>query len=256
MTQAFEDFNSIEKICRLPEEFAMDGVERGVDPDVADVTLYVPWNTLVFYYEDYGYNSDLIPVGHTETGMELLENMGESFSVMMEPVSEEEPTKENSTAITVITMTVGDTIITAELSDSETTRAFLETLPCTFTMKLSITMGETTIYADLYDTELTDEFLAQLPQTISMQRVGGGREFYGSLESSLNYNEEDSQTTFENGDIAYWYSGNGLCLLYDNQVEEPEIDSGIIVFGKITSDLSVFSELDDNIEVRVEVYAE
>ncbi len=122
--------------------------------------------------------------------------------------------------------------------------------------QISITMGETTIYADLYDTELADEFLAQLPQTISMQRVGGGREFYGSLGNSLNYNEEDSQTTFENGDIAYWYSGNGLCLLYDNQVEEPEIDSGIIVFGKITSDLSVFSELDDNIEVRVEVYAE
>ena len=122
--------------------------------------------------------------------------------------------------------------------------------------QISITMGDTTIYADLYDTELADEFLAQLPQTISMQRVGGGREFYGSLESSLNYDEEDSQTTFENGDIAYWYSGNGLCLLYDNQVEEPEIDSGIIVFGKITSDLSVFSELDDNIEVHVEIHAE
>lgn len=122
--------------------------------------------------------------------------------------------------------------------------------------QISITMGDTTIYADLYGTELADEFLAQLPQTISMQRVGGGREFYGSLESSLNYNEEDSQTTFENGDIAYWYSGNGLCLLYNNQVEEAEIDSGIIVFGKITSDLSVFSEQDDNIEVRVERYAE
>ncbi len=122
--------------------------------------------------------------------------------------------------------------------------------------QISITMGDTTIYADLYDTELADEFLAQLPQTISMQRVGGGREFYGSLGSSLNYNQEDSQTTFENGDIAYWYSGNGLCLLYDNQVDEPEIDSGIIVFGKMTSDLSVFSELNDNIEVRVERYAQ
>lgn len=91
-------------------------------------------NTLVFYYEDYGYNSDLIPMGHVETGMELLKNMGESFSVTMEPVSEEEPAKENSAAITMITMTAGDTIITAELYDSETTRAFLETLPRTFTI--------------------------------------------------------------------------------------------------------------------------
>jgi len=33
-----------------------------------------------------------------------------------------------------------------------------------------------------------------------------------------------------------------LCLLYDNQVEKPEIDFGIIVFRKINLDLSVFSE--------------
>jgi len=55
------------------------------------------------------------------------------------------------------------------------------------------------------------------------------------LEGSLDYDEADSQTTFENGEIAYWYSGNGLCLLYNNQVNEPEIDSGTIVLGKITS---------------------
>lgn len=72
MTQTFEDFNSIEKICRLSEEISTEGTERGVDPSVADVTLYAPWNTLVFYYEDYGYNDDLIPMGHVESGMELL----------------------------------------------------------------------------------------------------------------------------------------------------------------------------------------
>lgn len=134
MTQTFDDFNNIEKICHLSEALVTEGVERGVAPDVADVTLYAPWNTLVFYYEDYGYNSDLIPMGHVETGMELLENMGESFSVTMEPVSEEEPAEEDSAAVTMITITAGNTVITAELSASETTRAFLKTLPRTFTM--------------------------------------------------------------------------------------------------------------------------
>lgn len=55
MTQTFEDFNSIEKICRLSEEIPTEGAEMGIDPSVADVTLYAPWNTLVFYCEDYGW---------------------------------------------------------------------------------------------------------------------------------------------------------------------------------------------------------
>lgn len=134
MTQTFEDFNNIEKICRLSEEVSTDEMEWGVDPNVADVTLYVPWNTLVFYYEDYGYNSDLIPMGHVESGMELLVDMGDSFSVVMEPIPDEDQAENHSAKATTITMTAGDIVITAELSNSETTRAFLETLPRTLTM--------------------------------------------------------------------------------------------------------------------------
>lgn len=117
--------------------------------------------------------------------------------------------------------------------------------------EISIEIGGTTLYAELYDTDLANEFAELLPQTITMQRVGGGREFYGSLTGSLNYDEINSQTTFENGEIAYWYSGNGLCLLYNNQVDEPEVQSGIIILGKITSDYSVLFNLDDRIEVTV-----
>ena len=86
---------------------------------------------------------------------------------------------------------------------------------------------------------------------LSVIPFGGGREFYGSLGAELQYDATDSQTNFENGDLAYWYSGNGLCLLYDNQVESPEIESGVIVFGKITSNLDTFHQMEDQIEVTV-----
>lgn len=209
MTQTFEDFNSIEKICRLPEELVTEGVERGVAPDVADVTLYAPWNTLVFYYEDYGYNNDLIPMGHVETGMELLENMGESFSVTMEPVSEED-----SAAVTMITMTAGDTVITAELSDSETTRAFLETLPRTFTMNRY-----------------------------------GDREYYGRMESISENGEVVAD--FENGDVTYYPAGPSFAIFFAG--EEHSSQSGLIRMGKITSDLSAFDIMGDTLEVSVEI---
>lgn len=121
------------------------------------------------------------------------------------------------------------------------------------TLVVSITVEEDVLYADLYDNELAEEFAALLPQTISMQRVGGGREFYGILDGSLNYDVADSQTTFENGDVAYWYSGNGFCLFYNDQVEDTTVNAGIIVFGKITSDFSVLHELGDRAEMTVEL---
>lgn len=120
-------------------------------------------------------------------------------------------------------------------------------------VQICIRCGEIILYADMYDSELAKEFVSQLPQSISMQRVGGGREFYGRLQNALSYDEADVQTTFENGDLAYWFSGNGLCLLYNNQVDKPEIESGIIVFGKITSDLSAFSAFDDKTEFLIEI---
>lgn len=117
--------------------------------------------------------------------------------------------------------------------------------------QISIEIGDITLSGELDDSVLAEDFAALLPQTISMQRVGGGREFYGSIDGSLTYDEADAQTTFENGDIAYWFSGNGLCLLYNNQVEEPEVESGIIVIGKITSDFSVLYDMDDNITATI-----
>lgn len=42
----------------------------------------------MFYYEDYGFNDDLIPMGRVESGMELLTAMGDGFEVTMELAEE------------------------------------------------------------------------------------------------------------------------------------------------------------------------
>lgn len=215
MTQTFEDFNSIEKICRLPNEIATEGVESGDDPDIADVTLYAPWNTLVFYYEDYGYNSDLIPIGHVESGMELLADMGEEFTVTMELIEDNEQlAEEPSSNMTEITMTVGSTIITAELTDSETTRAFLETLP----------------------------------RTLTMNRYGD-REYYGRMEKISENGEAIAD--FENGDVTYYPAGPSFAIFFSE--EENSNQGSLIRMGKITSDLSVFNSLDNTVEMYIEI---
>lgn len=217
MTQTFEDFNSIEKICRLPDEIATEGVDFGADPSVSDVTLYVPWNTLVFYYEDYGYNDSLIPMGHVESGMELLTRMGDEFQVtmeLMEGEAESSPENDLQAQTTNITMTVGEKVITATLKDSATTRAFLDTLPRTLTMNHY-----------------------------------GGREYYGRMESITE--EGEAIIDFENGDVTYYPAGPSFAIFFAG--EDNSSQGGLIRMGKITSDLSVFENLGDTVEMRIAV---
>lgn len=219
LTQTFEDFNSIEKICRLPEDVATEGVETGVDPDVADVTLYVPWNTLVFYYDDYGYNDDLISIGHVESGMELLAGMGDEFSVTMELLEDDAEGgsgMKQAVEHTEITMTVGDTMITATLDNSETTQAFLATLPRTLTMKRY-----------------------------------GNREYYGRIEAISENGEAIAD--FENGDVTYYPAGPSFAVFFAS--EDSSTQSGLIRMGKVTSDLSLFESLGETAEMQIEVSA-
>ena len=218
MTQTFEDFNSIEKICRLPKELTTEGVESGVDPAVADITLYVPWNTLVFYYEDYGFNDDLIPMGRVESGMELLTAMGDEFEVTMELVDENttaatEPLSETTEA-TDIRMTAGDTAITATLDNSETTQAFLSTLPRTLTMNHY-----------------------------------GGREYYGRMEALPENGEAIAD--FENGDVTFYPAGPSFAIFFAGA--DSSSQSGLIRMGRITSDLSAFDALGDTVEMLIEI---
>lgn len=118
---------------------------------------------------------------------------------------------------------------------------------------ITITAGNQVFEGVLADSKTAEVFADMLPMTLSMQRVGGGREFYGGMENALPYDRADAQTYFENGDIAFWLGGDGLCLLYNDQVEDKEISAGIVVFGKIISDLSGFHDLDSNIEVTIEL---
>ena len=214
LTLTFEDFNQIEKICRLPQELAIEGIPSGVDPDIADLTLYVPWNTLVFYYADYGYNRDLIPMGHVESGMDQLAAMGDQFEVTMERIEETSPSQSFSSVTTVIQMTTGDTVITAELDNSETSQAFLATLPRSLTMN-----------------------------------AYGGREYYGRIEALTEQGEVLSD--FENGDVTYYPAGPSLAVFYAEAGNSHQ--SGLIRMGRITSDLSALEALSGTVDIWIEI---
>lgn len=205
VTVTFEDFNAIEKIARMPEALDTTGMAQGVDPDIADVTLYVPWNTFVFYYDDFGYDGSLVPMGHMESGMEMLAAQEGDFQVTMSLLP----------ATTTIALTVGDTVLTAELDDSQTTR----------------------------------DFLATLPRTMPMTRYGD-REYYGKVDAPLSQNGTAIED-YENGDVTYYIPGGSFAIFFGQADNSSQ--SGLIRMGRMTSDLALFDTLPDEVEVRIEL---
>jgi hypothetical protein len=107
--------------------------------------------------------------------------------------------------------------------------------------RIQIRIGSTIATAELDDSDIARQFLALLPQTISMNR-GRERVYWGRLTGLLTFDAQDAQRTFVNADVGYWYSGNSLALFFDDTVDNT-LNTGVIMFGKITSDFSVFRSM-------------
>lgn len=111
---------------------------------------------------------------------------------------------------------------------------------------IRITIGDIILDGVLYDTELAEEVKAYFPLTISM--VGyGGREYYGGVNFYPDH-LEGGQKNFENGDITYCEAHHNMAIFYA-QTDNPNLSVDVIPIGKVTSDLSVFDELDSREEI-------
>lgn len=113
---------------------------------------------------------------------------------------------------------------------------------------IKIMVGEVSLDGVLYDTELAEEIKTYFPLTISM--VGyGGREYYGGVEF---YPSEENLVgggkTFENGDITYCEAHHNMAIFYA-QTDDPILSVDVIPIGRVTSDLSVFNNLDNEEEI-------
>jgi hypothetical protein len=75
LTLDFQDFAGNEKISYLPRRLTTEG-STGSSPANGDLTYYVPWGNLAFFYNaDGGYSDQLIMIGTIESGYELLDDL-------------------------------------------------------------------------------------------------------------------------------------------------------------------------------------
>src|SRR6266699_6134227 len=130
------------------------------------------------------------------------------------------PTKTSTlkSQIMKIRLKIDDTVLTATLVDSKTTRVFVSFLPLTLTMN------------DLFRREK----FAHLPRAIS---------------------EEGKRThTYEVGQVVYWSPGQDVAIFYRHDGEKIP-NPGIIVIGKVDSGVEVLDVV-GSVKVAVELVGE
>ncbi len=81
-----------------------------------------------------------------------------------------------------------------------------------------------------------------------------GNEVY--FEIPLHLTEENARIEVEVGDLAFWSAGNCMCIFYGrtpaSRGDAPAAASPVNVFGKITSDPSIFCKVKPGEVIRVE----
>ena len=113
---------------------------------------------------------------------------------------------------------------------------------------IKITIGDIVLDGVIYDTALAQEIKEYFPLTISMSGFGG-REFYGGVDFyPAEENFVGGGNTFNNGDITYCEAHHNMAIFYA-QTDNPVLSVDVIPIGRVTSDLSVFENLDSHEEI-------
>lgn len=111
---------------------------------------------------------------------------------------------------------------------------------------ITMTIGNTVVQGVLNNGPVARQFMTLLPVTVDMGQFGG-REFYGSLSQRIATNGE-GQLRFNDGDLTYCPQNNTVAIFYA-QTDRPDLTMRVIPMGKVTSDLSIFHNMQHSVSV-------
>lgn len=148
-----------------------------------------------------------------------------------------------TTAITLTACSTPAEDTTAQ--ESSATTAPAATAEPSETTPITITAGEVVITATLNDTQVAQDFAAMLPVTLPWSR-NAGIEYISELSAPLT-ETGPFYTDVQPGDIVYYNPMDSITIIYEETGSVPTLTE----MGEITSDLSVFEELPDEVEMTV-----
>ncbi|KRE78281.1 hypothetical protein ASG71_10270 [Arthrobacter sp. Soil763] len=111
---------------------------------------------------------------------------------------------------------------------------------------ITITAGDVVMTATLNDTQVAQDFAATLPVTLPWFR-NAGIEYISELSAPMT-ETGPFYTDVQPGDIVYYNPLDSITIIYEETSSVPTLTK----MGEITSDLSVFDNLPDNVDMRIE----
>ncbi|MFS0699321.1 cyclophilin-like fold protein [Cellulomonas sp. 179-A 4D5 NHS] len=112
---------------------------------------------------------------------------------------------------------------------------------------ITLTAGEVVMTGTLNDTQVAQDFAAMLPVTLPWFR-NSGIEYITELPAPLT-ETGPFYTDVQPGDIVYYNPLDSITIIYEETVSVPTLTE----MGEITSDLSVFDDLPDEVDMLVEL---
>jgi hypothetical protein len=115
--------------------------------------------------------------------------------------------------------------------------------------RVTLTVGNKVVPAVLYNNTTAKALEARLPVTVSLNR--GPVDYCGGIDP-LDYGEDDVQTGYRSGDLAYWIPGQDFVIFS----EKDDTSSGagapdLVVIGQIRSDIEEIKDLGSTIKVTI-----
>jgi len=115
-------------------------------------------------------------------------------------------------------------------------------------IKITITIGDKVLTAMLNDNPTTRDFISLLPLTLTLDDYAGTEKVI-KLSKKLSVKNSPSGSDPSVGDIAYYSPWGNLAFFYNDF----GYSNGLIILGKIDSDMEVFKKHSGTVKVRIDL---
>lgn len=112
---------------------------------------------------------------------------------------------------------------------------------------ITLTVGDTVLEAYLNGSAPAQSLIAQLPLTVTLN--DSGNDFCGG-NLDIDYAQENVQMGYRNGDLAFWTPANNFVIFVSDE-ENSSGTGNLVILGHITSSQEMLDALEGRIDVTI-----
>lgn len=115
---------------------------------------------------------------------------------------------------------------------------------------VTLTIGDKTFNAVLNETTAAKDLISRLPVTVEL--FNSDNDYCGGITPPLEYEEDEVQHGYKNGDLAFWTAGDDFVIFVKD--EELSANTGdLVIIGNIVNDIDKLQNLDGTIDVLIDL---